>query len=720
MSRKEALKLKKERVRLEALEERLGRLHRQGADEAFLEAAQGRVRDLTPATADLYGQVADRALRRALAGASLPQAEHLLSLIGREERARPLAALAQAALHLAEGRLEEARGRLAALKTQEVAGGAPWPPGLLEALAALCPPGVPEMQALEGLGKVADPGARAVRRLHRALAALQDREFRLRPAEVGTLRRAMGEMRSALPADPALRKLLGTAEELLRLLGELAVLEAALRRRGLLAPSFLERLQALARSLLAALREIPQAALLRPLHHALRLRWREILTLVAGRQSAVVWADLHAALPSSLFALDLEVAGSPQALRNWAAVRELRQAGDYRQLARLLGSLGDAETAPDRLTLLWSLELWAWQRVERKEDDDELAIPAEPPGHAALVRLARMASGVAGRLPSERGPEAARFLRARLFDLCEKQFFCDHSMEAAAALLRQLPDDPGLLTVALTGAASAKLLREYGELANRIAARGAARATDRETLLRLASQIVLETTDTILRVMPSLRLLLGEEAWPAAQEILLRRVVDLLCNDLRRGCDKAGLRRLRAWLELHRILLEDRPELAVLAAALDCVRPEGGDAKALRLLLESAPGLEPALAALRVLSSAFYPWEPPEARKAFEDTRDAAIARLDLRWRLWKPLLPILVMGASRPQIRRLRSGLERLLLDVGLHPEDRRALEGCFVVITDIQRIEKPFRQQSAGAKSPRSKRRRSAEGDQLNMDLF
>ncbi len=724
MSRKEALKLKKERARLDALEGRLERFYRQGADESFLELAQGKARDLTPAAAELYGQVADRALRSALAGVDLPRVQRLLARLARDARPRPLMALAETVLHLAEGRLDEVRARLAALARQE-ADGAPWRPGLAAALAALCAPGAPSGNVDAGdIGDgAAAPEAQAIQRFYRALAAVQDREFRPSPAEVEELRQAAAAVGTALAADPAVQRLVAAAQERLRLLAELAGLEETLQRRrgAALLALFLERVKALSPSLLAALRDGPPADLLRPLHHALRLRWRDLLALVAERAGDGTWADFHIAWPA-LAAVDLEIVGGPEGPKNRAAVRQLLEARDFRQLAGLLGSLSDAEKAPERTARLWSLELWAWERALAEAEPDRFLAHTEPPEHAALVRLVRMAGDVAGRLPGEQRPEAARFLRGQLFELSEEQFLCNHSLEAATTLLRHLPDDPGLLLIALTAAANAKDFRAQSLFAARIAARGEARTTDRETVLQLVSQIVLEKAEVFVRVLPSLRLLLGEEAWPRAQAIVLANVIDLVCGDLDRFYEAADVRVLIRELAIYRPALDGRPEMAALEATLACVQPDGGGTQALRSLLGRSPELEVALVALRVLAAASTPWAPPAVEEAFEFARAAVISRLDLRWRLWRPALTGLMIGASRSQVRLLRDRIGQMLRGEGLQKEDRLALEEARTRIAELQRLDSAMRKEDAQAARARrrGKRRREAAGKQLSFDLL
>src|SRR6185436_11518220 len=174
---------------------------------------------------------------------------------------------------------------------------------------------------------------------------------------------------------------------------------------------------------------------------------------------------------------------------------------------------------------------------------------AEPPQHAALVRLGRMAEEIAARLSSEQRPEAARFLRDRLIDLCEKQFFCDHALEAAGALLSHLPDDPSLLAVALAGAVSSRDGRARGLFEARIAARGAARSADREALLRLVVQIAEEEAGLTVRILPPLRPLFGEEVWPQALDTVLRSFTDFVCSSLRWDFDGGAVKLLLKDLE---------------------------------------------------------------------------------------------------------------------------------------------------------------------------
>jgi hypothetical protein len=546
MSRKR--QLKKERARLEELDRQLERLARQGADEAVLELARGRAGELGPASLEIWSQAADRALRRALAGADLARVKRLLAWIGQSPGTIPgLLGLAEAVVHLDEGRPGEARTALASA--------ADGPPGLVAAVAAVaalldpCPP--------DG---IEDAGVPAVRSLREALSSLPQ------GGEPERLRPVLAELRAALPAGAAAaRRLLDAMDEALHLLDGLS---AAEREPG--------RTRALFRPLLAVFRAGPPAPLLRPLHHALRLRWRSLLERVAEREGPAAWIDLHEVAPA-LFALDLEISGGPESLRRWFEVHGLRRNGLYRQLAGLLASLGGTETAPGRRVLLWSLELWAWEQAERAEvergkDAFEILVRPESPDLEALRRLGRMAEEAAIVLPSEQRPGAARFLRARLIGLSE-QLLSTHAAEAAEALLRHLPDDPGLLFIALAGARASGDLRRQKRIEARIEARtparGAAPRGDRGTLLRLVSHLTLGSTELIAGLLPLLRPLFDEEAWPQALDIVLLDFTEYVRDSLEWSFGDPGeAGSLLRELEIYRASLSGRPGFAALERLL--------------------------------------------------------------------------------------------------------------------------------------------------------
>lgn len=692
MSRKRLLK--KERSRLDELERQVGRLDRQSAAassdtaDALLELVQGRAAELSPASLEAWVRAAERALREALAAADLLRIKRLLRWLGRDARSvapvaalAGLAALADTAVHLADGRLAEARACLDGLPAA-----APGiPPRLVHALAGLCS------------GETEVPGAPAAWSFYSALSEiLKDGEAR-KPRQDTTV-----ALRAALPAS----RILDAADDFFHLLAELARVKKTLQRAKVpsLVPLFLDRTKDLFRPLLAAFRDEPPAPLLLPLRHALRLRWRSLLELMAERAGPAAWAGLYPAAPL-LFDLDLEIPGGLETLRRRSAVRELHETGRHRQLAERLASLSAAERAPERRVVLWSLELWAWSQVDPLDgmgDDpweigeaEEIGMPA----HAALVRLGRMAEEAATRLPPEHRTGTARFLRAHLLELCEAQPFCNHMLEAAGALLAHLPDDPALLFIALAGAASSKDGRARHLFEERIAARGAARGSDREPLLRLVAQAAEEGAELTVRLLPPLRVLLGEEGWPEALDAVVRALTGSVCNDLLWMAD--GVRTMQRELDLYRAALGERPGFAVLEAALACLRPHGRGTAAVRELLARLPELEVALGLVQVLAAAAGPDPSREAWKALDAAREAAISRLDLRLRLWWPLYPLLLIGMNEQRRRLLVKRLDLLLKSEVLNEEDRNTLQRARASAAGTEQPRRP-----AGPKKPRRRK--------------
>lgn len=615
MSRKRLLK--KERSRFEELERQVGRLDRPDSAEALLELAQGRAAELSPASLEAWARAAERALREALAAADLLRLKRLLRWLGRDARTvsrvaalAGLAALADTAVHLADGRLAEAHACLDGLSAA-----APGiPPRLVNVLAGLCN------------GETAVPGAPAAWSFYSELSEILKRGEAKERRQPPT-----AALRAALPAS----RILDAADDFFRLLDELARIQKTLQRAQVpsLVPLFLDRTKDLFRPLLAAFRDEPPAPLLLPLRHALRLRWRSLLQLVAERAGPAAWAGLYPAAPL-LFELDLEIPGGLEVLKRRSMVRELHDTGRHRQLAERLASLSATERVPERRVVLWSLELWAWSQVDPLDglDDDGMDDDAgepwkvdEMPGHTALVRLGRMAEETATRLPPEHRTGAARFLRAHLLELCEAQPFCRHTLEAAGALLRPLPDDPALLFLALAGAASSKDGRARHLFEARIAARGAARGTDREPLLRLIAQAAEEGAELTVRLLPPLRILLGEEGWPKALDTVVRTLTDSVFDGLLWMVD--GIQATQRELDLYRPALGEHPGFAVLETALACLQPHGRGTAAVRELLARFPKLEVALNLVQVLTAAAGPDPSREAWKALKAAREAAISR---------------------------------------------------------------------------------------------
>jgi hypothetical protein len=729
--------LKKERARAGALEQQLQDLYRRGADEAFLELVHARARDRPEAApADLYGKVVDRALRQALAGADLGRVERLLKRVRPDARSRPLVRLAEVVQHLVDGRPEKAQAGLAALAPAAPAAGAatPVPPRLLAGLEALC-------HAADG----GSPALRPAWSLYRGLTAFAERGFRATGHEVGSLRRSLGALRSALAADPVARKLAEVMDEYLRLLVALNGVERALRPRKGGGPAaktvFVERTRRLSRPLLEVFRARPPG-LLRPLHQALRRRWRALLQLVAERDGAAVWAEVEAASPA-LFAFDLDGGeGSATGLggdATWAAVRRLLAAGRFRGLASLLAARSDTEKVPARLVALWALELWTWKQVAQSEAELEDEFAGEPPEDAALARLAQMAAEVAQGIPAEQRAEVAQFLRVRLLEICQAVFFGELVLDAAAALLRHLEDDPALLATALVAAVCEGDVRAQNLFAARIAARGPARAEERKAVLGVVAQLAAERARHLAAALPRLQTLLGEEGWPEALHLAARGLTGHVESALRGVWSQADFRRLTAEVEVCRTVLAGCVEYAAIEVALGCLRQDSAGRRGLRRFFVENPGLEAALTVLRVLESAVGPWVPPQVGETIREARAATVDRLDLRWRVWRPLLPLLVLGTSRREVKRLRNRLRSLLRSKGLSDTDRAALQGALAEVGRLEQMDHdPLGMEAAlrawfaamedaeDAEEPemdrrkQRRRRREADRSQLDFDFF
>lgn len=747
MSRKSKL----QRTRSDELDKRLQGCYRQGADEEFIALVHDRPADATRCSAaDLYGEVVDRALRRALAAGDLAGGERICRRLLREARARPLALAAAAAGHLAAGRGEEARLALAELAAAG-GGGTPLGPALA-ALAGSWPPGAP----LPDGGALDTPEAPAVWGFYRGLQALAAGGPPPPTAELAALARSLDSLRAALGGDRALADLLADADRCLHLLGVIASAERVVRRpRGGSRPragvpagcgSFLEVAREVAKPLLAVLRADAWPSLLEPLRHALRERWRSLLSWVAEQpDAAVVWAELYSISPA-LFALDVETAGdsSPesgaQALRRWIQGRSLLSAKSFGELARWLSLAAKSEPEPGRLARLWALELWAWDQEEAAEDTDDPAGVAPGvvrPLMSALLRLEQMAAQCRHRIPAEQQREVARWLADQLVDLCQGVQFCRSMAVAAENLLAHLPDDPGLLVVGLAAAAFSTNLDAGKRFGSRIAAHGVVGSADQEKILRLVPEIAMEETKVAAPVLRQLRPLLPDEAWPRVQSLMAQETSQVVCSSFRYGLG-LEFRHLRRDLDLCRAALGDCAELAALVAAVDCVDPAArGASLALGRALGGLPGLEPALIAFRVLAAATTHGHPG-VEEAFQECRRVTLDRLDERWRLWRPMLVPLVVGTDRRQRQRLKSMLTRLRERQDVSEIDRLAYNEILAHIDLTARFERearremgrePFFDTAAGADEGRPRaqgtgaRRRSrpkaAADDQLSIDF-
>lgn len=726
MSRKR--KLKKQRKRQQEWIEQLEELYLRQADDAFLEAAEAhhKALDASP-VADLHDEVVDRALAGALNAGDLARVGELLGRVRRVRRGagRPLVLLAEAVDLLAKGRREAAAASLEALAEAGAAapGVDPRLPGILRALAATgggaAPPDAAsatepvwrkieqtarlsralEGHAVSGSGlprsvELDSSSHRAVWSFYRALMAVAARDFRPGTKTLETLDRAVRAGRREAPADAALERLLAETARRLRALTALRQLEQTLRRRrGARAEELLlERLSATGISP-ELLRDDPPA-LLRPLHRALRSRWRALLERVSERRGAAGLAALLAARPET-FAADLDSDAETAEIKKRIELAPLLESERFGELAALLRAAGARTESAHRLAALWSLELWAWH-----EEHESVVRPARSPAdpHRRQQRLLEMATSLSSRFGAGERPEVARFLRDELLQLYDELYFCRHSLLAAEALMEHLGDDPGLLIVGLAGAACSEDERARRRLAARAAARGPARA-GREALLRLVSAIVAEEPAVAVPVLTASQPLFDEAGWRAA----LDRVATDATAGMREGLEEASEMALdvpeeaewirnavRRDLDLYRPLLGERLEIAALDVALDS---HGATPEAARLqvrhFLSRFEGLEPALMLYhqaRELS--------PEGSYARVDPAIAAAVfeRLDSRWPLWAAcVMHHLAFGdATKAQVRRLKQKIRGFLREEALDEDDRAALERIRRDAGKIRRIKR------------------------------
>jgi hypothetical protein len=611
MSRKRALK--KQQKRLGTVLERLEELDRRGADEEYLALAAAQPEGAAGgAVAARRAEIADRALRGALAAADLDRAERLLRALGPADRRRPPALLAAAAAEIAGGRLPSARARLDELAAaggaaglegiadpallpalRVLAGGAGAPPrsapreladlARLRALAgreagggpAEAPSGEgagagpPEVAPPAGRPRLSDPLLRAAWDFLLALRDLEAAGCAATEDHLRTLRRLAGRLQKAAPAGGRdLGRLLDAARSRLDLFAELDAVEARLRRprRGESASrALLAALRRPGGALAAALAE-PAPPLLAPLAHALSARWRAVLAAAAEREGAEGLAALAAARPE-LVHRELDLPGDDSAgaagLQQARRVRALLAGERFEELGGLLRGRARTEPEPPALAALWALELWAIDRsaASRDGDDaddlaDDFDDDSEPPAHRATVRLEEMAAEIGRRFPAEQRVEVARALRAELFTACEAISLCEHTAGAAAALLDHLPGDPGLLIAGVAGAVSGGDRRCLRALEARLARGARVRDADRGIALRMMAQAAFELPDHLAATLAAVRPLFSDRDWSEATELVARATAPLFAGFVR---ESAGL----AWLD---------PELAadgVIAARSD-------------------------------------------------------------------------------------------------------------------------------------------------------
>lgn len=730
MSRKRVLK--KLQKRQDSALTHLEDLYLRGADDEFLALAAREIND--PAASPLateWTEVAGRALRQCLARADLGRLERLLPLVRRSGSLCPGMAPAEAVLDLAAGRLEAARSRLAALAADDRETAA-FPRDRLAALRSL------SQDRPDSRWPHDDPYLQAAGQLFRALQDLEAGAFALTADGRAELARRLDAVRAAAPEPPSdageLHRLLDSAGRCLSLLADLAVLDEKLRR---LSESGRSAASALITGwlrgpgpLLAATLAASGPPLLAPLQYTVRLRWRAVLEQVAAREGPPGLAALCAADPK-LFACDVSLPGGMQAgltgLRQGTQARQLLAGRRYRELAALLRSRSQTESDSGALAAIWSLELWAIQRrdADDADEDDWLAEPPEPPERQALDRVRGMAGEIGRRFPAGQRANVARRLRDELFDLCERAWLGEPTGRAALALLEHQPGDIGLLIAGVAGAVAdgdAKTLRAFKDRISLGTAQAA--PADLALVRRLMTQVARETPPTVAYSLDLLRPLFAEDTWREVVALVAREMSSafgmVLSTALLEAAMEGSRVRDRTFADIRRQLDVLRPDLAgtpgfaAMELAFDYIRPGTLSEKRLQKFMAENPGVEGVLTAFRLLegSAPLFTRLPERALRARNKLARAVIERLDDRWELWEPAVEGLIIFAGEDHLPQLAVKIRQTLSSPGLSQTGRRRLEQALQM---VQRVLKPPPRRTTARKP----RRRRSGTPQLQLEI-
>jgi hypothetical protein len=713
MSRKRILK--KHQKKQETLLAQLEELYLQGASDEFLLLAEQLPDPAASPVAAEWTEMAERAVRESLAGGDLGRLSRLVRSVRRSCRLRPLAVLVEAVLDLAASRLEAARGRLAELAalTGKSGGDAgPVPRDLLPSLQALARegPDLPPDPQPRAARRREEPYLRAVSRLFVALKSLEAGSFAPAPDERRALARHLAAVRSAAPAELAepaqpaqtteLHRLLAGAGRSLSLLADLSALAGKGQATSREVAGWLRG----AGSPLAAALGGSAPPLLAPLRHALHLSWRAVLERVAAREGSGGLAVLWTAAPD-LLAHDVTLP-RPAAVREADQARQLLADRRYDELARLLRSRHRTASDSGELAALWSLELWAIGQIPEEEGGD-------PPPHRTIVRLHQMAGEIGQRFPSELRAEVARVLRDGLFEACRQAHFCDHVGWAALSLLEHLPDDAGLLVAGVAGAVigeDPKSLRALeARLARRVQAQTQAQTQIRAQELEACRQLLIEISREgcwdLAPILTRLRPLFADDVWPGIAELVAREMAGSFGWNLREESFEDGdIDQTRSALDGLRPLLAGTPGFDAVAVVVECWELDRRAAeKRLAQFLAASPGLDAPLDALRVLDGPLLPGSPPGAQALLERLARAVIDRLDERWQLWTPMVPLLIVAVDAREMKRLETRIRQLLATRELTEEGREALEHTLAGLRQLAELRSTLkRQQRNGRRSP------------------
>jgi len=245
-------------------------------------------------------------------------------------------------------------------------------------------------------------------------------------------------------------------------------------------------------------------------------------------------------------------------------------------------------------------------------------------------------------------------------------------------------------------------------------------------------------------VLELVRPLLGDDAWPAVRDRTARELVRMIGGGIDLAVDEALfegattadediLSQIRDDLDLLRPLLADAPGFAGAELAVDCLdRPVQEAERRLDAYLEARSGWQAALLPLRLLEGPAQHMRIPAVDAAFGRLGNAAVDRLDDRWRLWLSDLPLLLISADARRQRKLSTTLKRLAQAPDLPPEDREELKAAVeafgqaqAMLKAISRGRPPSSRAGKGGKGGeggegrRKRRSRRSGGWQLDLEF-
>ncbi|MEE8526175.1 MAG: hypothetical protein V3T72_19735 [Thermoanaerobaculia bacterium] len=270
---------------------------------------------------------------------------------------------------------------------------------------------------------------------------------------------------------------------------------------------------------------------------------------------------------------------------------------------------------------------------------------------------------------------------------------------AAKAVAAAIPEDPGLLVVAVAGAVADEDRKARRRLETEIAGRRKVRG-DRD-VLALLSEVAAEKPARAVVILESLRPLFAEAFWQEIVAVVAGRSGEILGSGLQESFTIANFDRdmaarilasIERELDPYRPLLSGRPEFEAVVLVLECrdgagrTGSAGETAKRTAAFLRRFPDIEAALALFGRIKLA-VPSILPGSEQALTSTISAVIERLDRHWRLWSPAIAMVSLCADDRQRKALKKKIKKLLRDASLVDEDRQEIAAA---LEEVERAAK------------------------------